>query len=49
MKKLLMIIPLVFLLCLTFSCQKQAEEVAEEPVVDVEAEKANIQSVFDQL
>ena len=37
MKKLLMILPLVFLLCFTFNC-KQAEEVAEEPVVDVEAE-----------
>ena len=29
MKKLLMVIPLVFLLCFTFSCQ-QGEEVAEE-------------------
>ncbi|MEE8604693.1 MAG: nuclear transport factor 2 family protein [Candidatus Aminicenantaceae bacterium] len=47
MKKLLLILPLVFLLCFSFSCQK-GEEVAEEPVVDVEAEKANIQSVFDQ-
>ncbi len=47
MKKLIFILPLVFLLCLTFSCQK-AEEVAEEPVVDVGAEKASIQSVFDQ-
>jgi len=47
MKKFLMIIPLVILLCFTFSCQ-QGEEVAEEPAVDVEAEKANIQSVFDQ-
>jgi uncharacterized protein (TIGR02246 family) len=37
MKKLLLIIPLVFLLCFTIGCQK-AEEVAEEPVVDVEAE-----------
>ena len=47
MKKFLTIIPLVILLCFTFSCQ-QGEEVAEEPAVDVEAEKANIQSVFDQ-
>ncbi len=47
MKKLLMVIPLVILLCFTFSCQ-QGEEVAEEPAVDVEAEKANIQSVFDK-
>ena len=47
MKKLLMVIPLVFLLSFTFACQ-QGEEVAEEPVVDVEAEKANIQSLFDK-
>ena len=47
MKKLLMVIPLVFLLSFTFACQ-QCEEVAEEPVVDVEAEKANIQSLFDK-
>jgi uncharacterized protein (TIGR02246 family) len=33
MKKLFMILPLVFLLCFAFSCQK-AEEVAEEPAVD---------------
>ncbi len=32
MKKLFLIIPLVFLLCFTFGCQ-QAEEVAEEPGV----------------
>jgi uncharacterized protein (TIGR02246 family) len=47
MKKLLLILSLVFLLCFTFNCQ-QGDEVAEEPVVDVETEKANIQSVFDQ-
>jgi hypothetical protein len=34
MKKLLLIVPLVSLLCFTFSCQK-AEEVAEEPAVDI--------------
>ncbi len=38
MKKLLMILPLVFLLCFSFSCQ-QAEEVAEEPAVDIAAEE----------
>ena len=38
MKKLSMILPLVMVLCFTFSCQK-AEEVAEEPAVDVKAEK----------
>jgi len=48
MKKLLTIIPLVILLCFTFSCQKQGEEVAEEPVVDVEAEKAKVKSVLDK-
>ena len=47
MKKLFMVIPLVFLLCLTFSCQK-GEEVAEEPVVDVEAEKAKVKTVLDE-
>jgi len=35
MKKLLTIIPLVFLLCFTFSCQK-AEEVAEEGLTEEE-------------
>ena len=37
MKKLLLILPLVFLLCFAFGCQK-AEEVAEKPVVEVEAD-----------
>jgi len=44
MKKLLMVLPLVFLLCFTFGCQK-AEEVAEEPVVDVEAEREAVLAV----
>ena len=44
MKKLLTIIPLVILLCFTFSCQK-GEEVAEEPVVDVEAEREAVLAV----
>jgi ketosteroid isomerase-like protein len=35
MKNLLMVIPLVFLLCFTFSCQK-AEEVAEEGLIEEE-------------
>ena len=47
MKKLLMVIPLVFLLCFTFSCQ-QSEELAEEPVVDVEADVAAIKSLLDE-
>jgi len=50
MKKLLFVIPLVILLCFTFGCQ-QAEEVAEEaePVVDIEAEKANVKSVIGMI
>ena len=34
MKKLFMVLPLVFLLCFTFSCQQGEEEA----VVDVEAD-----------
>ena len=48
MKKLLLILPLVFLLCFTFSCQK-AEEVAEEPAVDIAAEEEAIREVFAAL
>jgi ketosteroid isomerase-like protein len=48
MKKLFIVIPLVFLLCFTFSCQ-QAEEVAEEPVVDVEADIAAIKGLLDEF
>ncbi len=44
MKKLLMVIPLVILLCFTFSC-KQAEEVAEEPAVDIAAEREAVLAV----
>jgi len=48
MKKILMVIPLVFLLFFTFSCQK-SEEVAEEPVVDVDAEKQAVAERFQAL
>jgi len=43
MKKLLLILPLVFLLCFSFSCQ-HGEEVAE-PVVDIEAEKQIVEKL----
>jgi len=48
-KKLLIIIPLVILLCFTFSCQ-QGEEVAEEPgpAVDVEADITAIKEMVNQ-
>ena len=50
MKKLFMILPLVLVLCFTFSCQ-QGEEVAEEPVVDVEADfeaNKNLNDAWDE-
>jgi len=43
-----MVIPLVVLLCFTFSCQK-GEEVAEEPVVDIKAEEASVKDFLDQF
>jgi len=45
MKKLLMIIPLVFLLCFAFGCQKKAEEA--KPTVDIEAEKSAVKALID--
>jgi uncharacterized protein (TIGR02246 family) len=44
MKKLLMIMSLVLLLCFTFGCQPA--EVAEEPAVDIEAEKEAVAEYF---
>jgi uncharacterized protein (TIGR02246 family) len=52
MKKLLMILPLVFLLCFTFSCQ-QGEEVGVEAdvgvEVDVEADVEAIKKITDDF
>jgi ketosteroid isomerase-like protein len=48
MKRLMMVIPLVLLLCFTFACQK-GEEVAEEPVVDLEAEAASVKDFLYQF
>jgi len=50
MKKLFMVIPLVFLLCFAFACQKP-EEVAEEPepVVNIDAEKAAVKALIDDF
>ena len=45
MKKLFMILPLVLVLCFTFSCQK-GEEVAEEPAVDIAAEIEAVKEAF---
>ena len=45
MRKLLMILPLVLVLCLAFACQK-TEEVAEESVVDIVAEEAAVREAL---
>ncbi len=45
MKKLLMIIPLVILLCFTFSCQAYEEK----PTVDIEADVEAIKSLSDEI
>jgi ketosteroid isomerase-like protein len=45
MKKLVLVIPSVFLLGFTFGCQ-QGEEVAEEPAVDVAADVAVIKALL---
>ena len=47
MKKFATVIPLVFLLCFTFSCQ-QGEEVAEEPAVDVDADVEAVKSLINE-
>ncbi len=48
MKKLLTVIPLVILLCFTFGCQQKGEEVSEEAVIDIEAEKAAVKTMLDE-
>jgi uncharacterized protein (TIGR02246 family) len=47
MKKSLMIIPLVILLCFAFGCQ-QGEEVAEETAVDVEADITALKKIEEE-
>jgi len=47
MKKLLMVIPLVFLFCFTFSCQK-GEEVAEETATDITADVEAIKDLTEE-
>ena len=47
MNKRLMVVPLIFVLCFAFGCQR-TEELAEEPVVDVEADVQAIQSLLDE-
>jgi len=48
MKQPLLVVSLVFLLCFTFGCQKQGEEVAKAPEVNVDADVAAIKALFDE-
>jgi uncharacterized protein (TIGR02246 family) len=48
MKKYFCAIPLVFLLCITFGCQK-GEEVAEKSVLDIKAEKEAVAKRFQDF
>ena len=48
MKKLLMVISLVFLFCITFSCE-QGERVLVEPKAEVEADIQAIKDIISEL
>ena len=48
MKKLLVVIPLVFLFCVSYSCQ-QGEKVSMEPAADVEADIQAIKDIISEL
>jgi len=46
MKNHILLIPLFFLLCFTFSCQKQGKEVAKKPEVNVKSDIAAIKALL---
>jgi uncharacterized protein (TIGR02246 family) len=48
MKNQILLVPLVFLLCFTFACQKQGKVVAKEPEVNVEADVTAIKALLDE-
>jgi len=48
MKNRILLIPLVFLLCFSFACQKQGKEAAKEPETNVEADVAAIKALLDE-
>jgi uncharacterized protein (TIGR02246 family) len=48
MKKILLVVPLAFLLCFVFSCQKM-ERAAAEPAVDIEAEHEAVMAVKSEF
>jgi len=49
MKKLLMILPLVLVLCFTFGCQKQGEEAAEEKYTPRTGEGESMEANFKAI
>jgi ketosteroid isomerase-like protein len=48
MKKHLGVVPLVILLCLTSSCQRESQKVAKDPAANVEADVAAIKALLDE-
>jgi len=46
LRKLLKVVPLVFLLCLAFGCQQQGEEAGEKPAVNVAADIEAIKAIL---
>ena len=48
MKNPILVVFLVFLLCFAFGCQKQGEEVAEEPAIDIQTDIDAIKDVLNQ-
>jgi len=49
MKKVLMVFPLFILLCFSSGYEKQVEETAEKTAVDIQYEKAKVQSILTNI
>jgi ketosteroid isomerase-like protein len=49
MKKPILVVSLVLLLCLIFACQKQGKEVAKAPDANMEADVAALKALNDEL
>ena len=48
MKNQMLVVSLVLLLCFTFGCQKQGEEAAKAPEVNVAADVAAVKALYDE-
>jgi uncharacterized protein (TIGR02246 family) len=48
MNHIMSVVSLVLLLCFSFGCQKQGEEVAKAPEVNVDADVAAIKALYDE-